>query len=264
MIGMNGCDIITPPYKKNSVVTPPDTSKVFKKAVLEEFTGHNCQNCPDKGHIPAKQLKALYGDRFIAIAYHVSSFAEPSKRYPPDYRTPTGNEIFYIAREPGLPSGIVNRLEVNGQMAQSSDSWGTVVQQELATEAEVKLELTPQFNEQTKLATFTVKITLLEDAQEPLYLALYMLEDSIVSPQNVMGVRDTMYVHKDMFRGAINSTYGDQVFDMGKKKGEVVTKTYTFAMDKVTWRPEHCSAVAIVHVNAPAYEILQAEEVKLK
>ena len=40
------CDEINPPYTLNFTV---DTSKVVRKTLLEEFTGHTCPNCP-KGH----------------------------------------------------------------------------------------------------------------------------------------------------------------------------------------------------------------------
>ena len=40
-----------------------DTALV-RKFILEEFTGHQCPNCP-QGNIKAQQLKSIYGEKLI-------------------------------------------------------------------------------------------------------------------------------------------------------------------------------------------------------
>ncbi len=45
-----------------------------RNAVLEEFTGVNCVNCPD-GHLRANQLYAAFPGRVVLINIHSGSFA---------------------------------------------------------------------------------------------------------------------------------------------------------------------------------------------
>ena len=74
---------------------PVSTTPQNKKVVLEEFTGINCQYCPD-GHKIANNIKASKpaGD-VILVNIHTGGYANPSAGQP-DYRTADGNAIAAI------------------------------------------------------------------------------------------------------------------------------------------------------------------------
>ncbi|MFA5783227.1 MAG: hypothetical protein WC868_13255, partial [Bacteroidales bacterium] len=85
------CDKINPPYIENT--TNNNTGDTVKKVLLEEFTGHQCPNCP-QGAIIAQQLKAIYGEKLILISIHAGDFAEPGTgEFAYDFRSSTGNDI---------------------------------------------------------------------------------------------------------------------------------------------------------------------------
>ena len=63
-----------------------------RNVVLEEYTGVNCQYCPD-GHRRANELKAAYPDRVSVINIHQGSFANNT------YTTQFGNAL---ANQTGL------------------------------------------------------------------------------------------------------------------------------------------------------------------
>ena len=76
------CDVQEEPFYNDfdSYINPE------KKILIEDFTGHKCQNCPDA----SKEIKAiqnLYPNQVIALAIHVSSFAKPN---------PLGNPYDYL------------------------------------------------------------------------------------------------------------------------------------------------------------------------
>ena len=47
-----------------------------KKALIEEFTGINCGNCPD-GHAIAAKLQLAQPENVYTIAIHAGHYAEP-------------------------------------------------------------------------------------------------------------------------------------------------------------------------------------------
>jgi hypothetical protein len=84
------------------------TSPEPRRAVLEEFTGVNCVNCPD-GHTRANQLAAAFPGQVVIINIHSGVFAVPSGGQP-DFRTPFGDPIDDFAGVSAYPSGTMNRV----------------------------------------------------------------------------------------------------------------------------------------------------------
>src|SRR5688572_25039259 len=79
-----------------------------RNAVLEEFTGVNCVNCPD-GHVRANQLYAAFPGRVVLINVHSGGYAVPSAGQL-DLRTPYGDAIDAFAGVAAYPSGTMNRV----------------------------------------------------------------------------------------------------------------------------------------------------------
>jgi hypothetical protein len=104
------------------------TSPSNRNAVLEEFTGVNCQFCPD-GHKIANQLAASNAGRVLPINVHVGGYATPSAGQL-DLRTGFGSPLDNQADVQGYPAGTVNRhlfssLSQGAGTAMSRGDWGT-------------------------------------------------------------------------------------------------------------------------------------------
>ena len=74
------CDKIEGPYitpdesvETNVEFPDIDPATVFRKVLIEEYTGHRCTNCPD-GHRELASLHERYGDSLVAIGIHAGSF----------------------------------------------------------------------------------------------------------------------------------------------------------------------------------------------
>src|SRR5574344_1583199 len=114
------CDKIEDPYitADESVLTDVsfpdlDTNVVYRKILIEEFTGHRCTGCP-LGHAELDNLSTIYNDTLIAIGMHVDRNAAPSgELFIKDFRTPEGTEIYETYGNIGTPSAMVNRTEYN-------------------------------------------------------------------------------------------------------------------------------------------------------
>ena len=78
------CDKIEGPYitpdesvETNVEFPDIDPNNVFRKVLIEEYTGHRCTNCPD-GHRELASLHERYGDTLVAIGIHAGTFALPA------------------------------------------------------------------------------------------------------------------------------------------------------------------------------------------
>ena len=71
-----------------------DTTTFVKKVLIEDFTGHTCQNCPQAAdEIHTLQQISAYQGKIVAIGIHAGFFAETNTNFPTDFRTPEGTEV---------------------------------------------------------------------------------------------------------------------------------------------------------------------------
>ena len=107
---ITSCDVEEGPFINDydSYVNPD------KKVLIEDFTGHTCQNCPDAAR-ELDAISAIYPDQIIGMAIHVGSFAKPTPiigaPYDYDFRTNSGDVVdnaFGNISE-ALPRGMINR-----------------------------------------------------------------------------------------------------------------------------------------------------------
>lgn len=78
-----------------------------RNAVLEEFTGINCPNCPD-GHQRAQAMYNAHPGRVVLINVHTNAYGTPSAGQP-DFRTTFGEALASFAGVAAYPSGAINR-----------------------------------------------------------------------------------------------------------------------------------------------------------
>src|SRR5258705_4328893 len=82
LVLFSSCDKVDPPYTQTNSVGGPNTSDtVFRKILIEDYTGFKCGNCPAAAAVLYGQLRPLYGEELISIGVHASpgnTFTEPS------------------------------------------------------------------------------------------------------------------------------------------------------------------------------------------
>ena len=78
----SSCDKISTPYalaKHGNIVdtlVDLDTATQVKRVLLEDYTGHTCQNCPAAAAIAHNQ-EAVYNGKLIVLAVHAGYYALP-------------------------------------------------------------------------------------------------------------------------------------------------------------------------------------------
>ena len=264
---MTACDKVEPPYVNTDTGGGP-IDDVVQKILLEDYTGHDCVNCPTAAE-EAHDLQNIYGEQLIIMAVHAGWFARPIPEEPAletYYGTETGEAWYNYFQAFANPIGMVNRVQSTpGNHLVEWGEWGSEIAALAENTPEAKMTIENSFNtENSKLET-TVTTQFLTSQSEPFSLVVCITQDSIIDGQknNDPNVGETPliehYVFMHMLRASLNGDWGESLNNAeAPSTGTDYEKTYsvTFPED---WIPEHCHVVAFVY-NESDKTILQVEE----
>ncbi len=252
----------------------PVVTAHFKRALLEDYTGHTCVNCPRAGLI-AHDLKTQYQDSLVVIAVHAGYYAKPSASNPVwayDFRTPEGTtwDDFFKVGLIGNPNGMVSRKGYPAnQQVLSPPAWANAVKNTVSEAPLMDLQLITEYNAaEDKLCIHTKTSFLQAVSGRSLNISLIITEDSIVKAQKnndplVGATPDILdYVHMHVMRGAVNGTWGTSLLTKEQTSSVPVINTFQtqFAgFNLNTLIPKNCRVVAFVY-DVDTKEILQVAE----
>lgn len=260
LTALYSCDKVSGPYQEVTVIASGN-----RKVLIEDYTGHKCVNCPRAAEA-IKTLQQLRPGRIIAVGVHVTSqFAAPgSGIYNIDFRTSVGNandSLFEVSLL-GLPTGMVNRLRVNGVRRIEYSNWGKYADSLLQLPAVASIQIDNSYIPSGRVVTSTIKSEFLSKMSGSYKLVAFLIEDSIPHAQkdNLIPApsNDSDYVHNHVLRGSLNGSFGELLNNEPVVAGSTFTKTYARALS-ANWREKKCAIVAFIYDDATK-EILQAEE----
>ena len=261
---LSSCDKIEGPYLQydesvETTVEFPELDKdaVYKKILVEEFTGHKCPNCPE-GHRILNTLSDAYGDTMIVVCLHTGSFATPTSSFPHDFRTAEGTELATNFAISLYPSAVFDQSPYNGTYGVNRDNWAQAIGQFNHQAPTAAIQIINEFSGST--LTVHTKTTLLTEYESPVKLALFVTEDGIVSPQIDGSNTIEDYVHNHVMRGSLNGTFGSFISEGGTVTADSsYTKSYQLDCADKSWNFTQCSVVAIL-MDATSHEVLQVEK----
>jgi hypothetical protein len=279
---LSSCDKVDAPYviqgnQDTSACPAPDFPAVtahYKRAFLEDYTGHNCPNCPRAG-LTARDLKEHYQDSLIVVTVHAGFFAKTSTSDPLwayDFRTPAGTEWdnFFKVGMVGNPNGMVSRKGYPAnQQVMSPSLWAAAVQSTVAESSLMDLQLIAEYSaSDDKLCIHTKTSFPKPISGRNLNLGVIITEDSIVQPQKnseaAVGPTPQImdYVHMHVMRGAVNGTWGTPILSSTETSDKPVIKTFPThftGFNLNVMNPAHCRVVAYIY-DVDTKEVLQATE----
>ncbi len=269
LLSVTGCDKIDAPYGTSTGSGPVGGDSIVQNVLLEDFTGHTCQACPN-AHREATRLHGIFGERLIIIALHADFWADPYPAGAPyftyDFRNPVATQLatdFNVIGQP-FPKGMVNRMLNPGtsdQLILDWAGWEPKINDWLSTTAKAGIEITPSYNSGNRKISADVEVKAVSDLTDPVRLAVYFVEDSIVNWQKDNGTNIQNYIHRHVLRGSLNGTYGE---DLGAlSAGAVVNKTYEDFLIPNDANAAQVYLVAIL-TNSVTDEVVQVEEIKLQ
>lgn len=261
---INSCDKVDAPY-----IEEVDFCSGDKKVLLEDYTGHECVNCPSAALL-AHELQEKFCNRVIIMSVHAGYFARPSTINPlfeDDFRTEAGEEwdTFFGNGAQGNPNGLVDRVQVNDNYVISPGNWSTVIAPLLQKPAEAKIEITNTFDNTSNKLTTNIKTSFLDAVSGNIKLLVCLTQDSIIAPQknNTPEAGETPidenYVHMHMLRKTLNGAWGESINGASTiSSGDEFSKEYS--LDFIDeWIPKNCHVVAFIY-REDTKEVLQVEE----
>lgn len=261
MIGFAACDVIEEPYKNEnpSGGGGGEQPSVVKHVLLEDYTGVRCVNCPAAGQI-ALDLQEQFEHKVIVLGVHAGPLASvPPTGIYPDFTTDEGTAWFNFFGFDSNPVGTVNRKLNGGIYAFNANEWADAVATILQEEA--SLEMTPEvnYNEATRNLEVSIKSHFLAELPYTYNLTVCIMEDSIIGKQEGMG---NDYVHRHVFRGTMNGTWGEEINTTAIAPEEEIVKSYTTTLN-ADYNADQCYIIAYVS-NSETKEVLQVTEKKIK
>ncbi len=263
-----GCDKIEGDYYvivNNEEVTVDfpdiDPASVYRKVLVEEFTGHRCVNCP-QGHQILESLHQQYGDTLVTVGIHYGALAKPQGSiYSYDFRTEAGNTIGDSYNIDAIPSAIMNRNYKSGGWQR--EQWATVIREIDRSKVRAAVQIINEYDPEDMVLKANVKVTMLQDYPYPLNIVAYVIEDGVVKPQKD-GSEDILdYVHNHVLRTAITDPVGFPIqYGALLYAGDTDTFAASINLSKTDWVPGNCQVVAFVYDPSNG-DVLQVETAKV-
>ena len=250
LLGLVACDRI--PEGKYVIDYQVPGTEGEHRVLLEEYTGMRCVNCP----AAARQVGLLaetFGSRLVTVAFHAGGFAVPTGIFQPDLRTEAGNGYFSHFGFDGTPVGMVNRTG-----ALNADQWGAAVAKELEQNPVVVLKTMVAYDTTDRSYTAHLEMTTMSENRD-YSLLLWLVEDSLVTPQVTPAGTERSYVQRHVFRHALNGMWGESL-SSSFVGDSVFIKSNPFILPE-EYDAKHCSVVFAVAEtgNRRVVEVAQTE-----
>jgi len=250
-ISINSCDYVSntiEPNSNNGNNQTTDSTKVYRKVLIEDYTGHRCGNCPAAAKT-LKRIDSIYHGKVVPLAVHCTNFANPNVTYPEDFRTSEGTEydnVLGVSASSGLPNGLVNRKGFGTPNFVKADSqWESEAQTFFNQEADFSIDLTNTYNSTSNTFNSEIKITALKDLSGEYNATLLLVEDSIIGVQYDQSLPVaqqvvTNYNFMHVLRKSLNTAWGEVAFTGTIAKGQTFTKTFSNVSLNATYVPKNC------------------------
>ena len=164
------------------------TTPSNKNVVLEEYTGINCQYCPD-GHRRANELAAANPGRVFVINVHVGQYAANT------YTTEFGTALMNQTGLSGFPAGTINRHVFPDLLDQGETGthtvtdlnrgyWATAAGRVMAETSPVNIAARGTLNWETRELSITVQLYYTADeANSTNKLNVAIIQDNVIGSQ---------------------------------------------------------------------------------
>ncbi len=224
-------------------------SAFTKKVLIEEFTGAWCGYCPDGAHIVESIINDNNG-KVVGVSLHSGDAMEVAHT----------NFLETTYQNTGYPSGMVDRVSINGSTSLNRSYWESVANAQLSETAVCGLAIISEVNGQN--ATVEVHAGFSSTLNGADYrLTVYLIEDGVTgegygydqrnydntiaeSPFYNLGDPIIGYEHNHTLRAVLSESLGDAIMVSEMVSGGEHIETYT--VDLSSYNKNNLSIVAFV------------------
>ena len=232
-----------------------------KKALLEDFTGTWCPNCPPAAAAIANARSG--NSNILGVGYHDNDPMQTSE-------TSFWQNYYNVT---GFPTVYVNGADTRWNFPNMAQ-----VDNELAEDAAVGLAVTA--NLIGGKLDLEVKVGYKSAISEEIKLMIYLVEDDVTSSSAQAGSSQGVnYVHKDVMRKTYTNRLGDVIATSNIGVGGVYTRTITgldlpntiddndklkvIVFVRNTYVKTFTDFFGTVHTDSPHYDIYNVQEVEV-
>ncbi len=244
-----------------------ESNPTMRKILIEEFTGHLCTFCPD-GAREIERLDSVHGAQLIPMSIHAGGFADVPAGgngfdangdmimdYTTNFKSTDGDTYFNTFGVSSNPAATVSRL--NNANITGLSQWEIDLLSIKNDVPKVSIGLSTLYDDSTRTVKAVVSTEWLSTVAGSYNLQLFLVEDSIVDWQLDNGVHTQFYMHRHVFRKAINGTWGSPI--PSSNAGDIDTQEAAIVLPS-NWNKEKCIVIAHIYTSSPNYEVLQVEE----
>lgn len=212
-------------------------------ALIEDFTGQNCVNCPNATQLIATMQEMLGHDTLVAVSIHSGPLGVKAEKNAEGLATDLGDTYYNDWKIEMQPYGVIDRSD--GPLG--TESWMAKVNWDLAAEqwpaTQCNIFVHAEKSADSQQADIHVTLAGMKGTVSG-KLQLWMTEDDITAFQKMPdGSTNKAYIHNHVLRDAVNGTWGD---DCSVAEGELWEHDYTCTLNNA-WKPENLSVVAFVY-----------------
>ncbi len=251
------------------------TEPAHKAALIEDFTGIHCSNCPRGHSISAGMLQEHYDD-VVVVGLHTGSFAQPMQGEP-DFRLDECESYMNRFNISSFPTALVNRAPYNNNYTLGTNLWEKAARIQVDQIADVNLRIDrAEFDVNTRV--LKVKISGCFTAEPPVdpLITIWLTQSGLYGPQTGANMGSN-YMHEHVLRMVLTDKWGDALPAI--TKGQVFTFEKDFVLPQsvreIPLTPGELELVAFVsqqkreilnvtkaHLTYPGYN--PAPEVRLR
>ena len=205
-----------------------------RHALIEEFTGIGCGNCPDGAAI-IRNLQLAQPELIHTIAIHSGHYADTNGNQALlDFNTPVSDTVHNYYDVSFYPAGMVNRRQYqDSDPVTSRNLWGAQCRQEVQQTAAVNLWAESSYEAATRTLTVEVEGYTVETGNYA--LAIAMTQSHVIGYQNGGSAQ---YEHNHVLRDYLTPVWGNELGE--QEAGTYCQRHYEYQV------PEMIGNVAVV------------------
>jgi hypothetical protein len=243
---------------------------IQRNALIEDYTGHRCNNCP-RASDAIKDIQTALPGASVPVAVHAgpSNFTAPDPPdYPTEFRTDGGEELrsFFRIDDFGLPTGMVGRKDFTGQgigHLSLFNEWSSKVSSISSEAAPLAIDIRVGYDSTSRQLCGTATSRYLSNIAEQTFIVFWLCESKIVAPQKMPDQsKNVDYIHNNVFRVALNNTFGQELSPAGGMNGDSFETEFDLTIVSA-YKDKNCKLVSFVY-SSDNQEVLQAEEIYLR
>jgi hypothetical protein len=235
-----------------------------RRALIEDFTGVQCLNCPQAQERAAGIAKENAGRVSLVALHGEGFFNRPFNESRYDFRLPRAQAVLedvLQGGDEGLPTGTVSRLPRENEVLYSYVNWGAQTEAVLRMSTPLHLELRTAFAEGDTMALLSLRGAFREAVEGNLAYSFYLTENDLIDYQKDGIEKIPDYEHDHVLRALPTPPSGKPLLSNPLAQRGFVREVRVAI--EPAWVVANCHVVAFVHRTGIEKEVLQVVEAPL-